>query len=295
MIRRLLLLTRTGIVSLVSLVALVAAVGVVAVLPGGCTSMVNHFAFHPARSAVPGAASLPAGLRHVTYPTTDGETIEGYLIAATTQPGRLVIYFHGNGGNITQRVPELREIASRTGAAVLGSGYRGYGASTGSPSEAGILRDGEAALRYARETLGFAPAQIVVLGRSLGSTVATHLAAQGDDFAGLILVTPLSTGRDFGRAHMGPISVMAGGSFDSLGRAPSIGEPVLVIHGDADEVIPYDHGLKLFAALPGPKRLVTIARGHHNDLEFIDPQTFWRAFADFVAGLATSCAAPDTP
>lgn len=258
------------------------ALTVSALLPSGCTPMVNRFAFYPAPSAVPGAASLPAGVRHVTYPTTDGETIEGYLVAATTRPERLVIYFHGNGGNIAHRVPELREIAARTGAAVLGSGYRGYGASTGSPSEAGIYRDGEGALRYARETLGFAPAQIVVLGRSLGSTVATHLAAQGDDLAGVILVTPLSTGRDFGRAHMGPISVMAGGSLDSLGRAPSITEPVLVIHGDADEVIPYDHGLKLFAALPGPKRLVTIARGHHNDLEFIDPRTYWEATAQFV-------------
>jgi fermentation-respiration switch protein FrsA (DUF1100 family) len=283
MVRRLLHVTRTAILSLVSLAAFVAAIGIVAVLPSGCTGMVNRFAFYPARGEFLYDSSLPPNVRHLTFATSDGETIEGYLVAATTRPERLVVYFHGNAGNIAQRVPELREMAKRTGAAILGCGYRGYGTSTGSPSEAGIYRDGEAALSYARTTLGFAPAQIVVLGRSLGTTVATHLAAQGDDFAGVILVTPLSTGRDFGRAHMGPVSVMAGRSFDSLGRAPSIAEPVLVVHGDADEVIPFDNGQKLFAALAGPKHFVAISGGHHNDLEFVDPRTFWEAFARFVA------------
>lgn len=283
MIRRLLLVTRNALIALGSFVALIAAVGIVAVLPSGCRSMVNRFAFYPARGEYLRDSSLPAGVRHVSYATSDGETIEGYLVEATTRPERLVLYFHGNAGNIAQRVPELREMARRTGAAILGSGYRGYGTSTGDPSEAGIYHDGEAALKYARETLGFAPVQIVVLGRSLGTTVATHLAAQGDEFAGVLLVTPLSTGRDFGRAHMGPVSVMAGRSFDSLGRAAKITEPVLIIHGNADEVIPFEHGEKLFAALAGPKRHVTIAGGHHNDLEFVDPHAFWAAFAHFVA------------
>lgn len=281
--RRFLPMTRTTLLMVFTIIALIAAIGVMAVLPSGCTSLVNRFAFYPARGEYLYDHSLPAGVRHVRYATSDGETIEGYVVAATTRPDRLVLYFHGNAGNIAQRVPELREMAQRTGAAVFGCGYRGYGTSTGAPSEAGIYRDGEAALRHARETLGFAPAQIVVLGRSLGSTVATHLAAQGGNLAGVLLVTPLSTGRDFGRAHMGPVSVMAGRSFDNLGRAAAITEPVLVIHGDADEVIPYANGRRLLDALPGPKRLVTIAGGHHNDLEFVDPRAYWAAFAAFVS------------
>lgn len=280
------------IVRLVLAVVIIgSAITIVALLPSGCTPMVNRFAFYPDRGAYLDDAALPPGVRHVTFATDDGETVEGYLVAATTHPERLVLLFHGNAGNVAQRLPELRKFAEVTGAAVLGSGYRGYGTSTGSPDEAGIYRDGEAALRFARETLGYAPAQIVVAGRSLGSTVATHLAARGDAFAGIILITPLSTGRDFGRAHMGPVSVMAGRSFDSLGRAASIAEPALVIHGLEDAVVPYKHGKKLFEALPGPKRLVTIPDAGHNNLEFIDATTFWGAIARFVT--APTGIAPD--
>ncbi len=259
------------------------AVGIIAVLPSGCTSAINRFAFYPDRDFHVEDATLPADVRHITFATADGETVEGYLIDGTSHPERLVLSFHGNGGNLAQRLPELRHIAALTGATVLGSGYRGYGASTGRASEAGIYRDAEAALRYATGQLGYTSAQIVVVGRSLGSTVATHLAARGGDFAGVLLVTPLSTGRDFAGAHMRPVSFMAGGSFDSVGRAALITEPTLIIHGSADEVVPYANGAKLFAALPGPKRMVTIASGHHNDLEFVDPQAYWRAFADFVS------------
>lgn len=290
MFRRLLLMTRSLVLFIVCVAAIVAAVGVAAVLPSGCTSVVNRFAFYPARGEYLRDSSLPPGVRHISFATSDGETVEGYVVAATTRPDRLVLYFHGNAGNIAQRVPELREIAARTGAAVFGCGYRGYGTSSGTPSEAGVYLDGEAALKFARESLGYAPAQIVVLGRSLGSTVATHLAAQGDEFAGVLLVTPLSTGRDFGRAHMGAVSALAGRSFDSLGRAAKISEPVLIIHGDADEVIPYENGKKLFAALPGPKRHVTIAGSHHNDLEFVLPATYWAAFSAFVASPAQAVA-----
>lgn len=291
MIRRLLHMTRTVIVSLATLAALVVAVGLVSVLPSGCTGMVNRFAFYPSRGADLDDGALPAGVRHVRFATEDGETIEAYVVAGTTRAARLVLYFHGNAGNIALRVPELREIAVHTGATILGCGYRGYGVSSGSPSEAGIYRDGEAALRYARETLGFAPADIVVFGRSLGSTVATHLAARGEPFAGVLLVTPLSTGRDFGRAHMGPISAMAGRSFNNVERAAAITEPALIIHGDADEVIPYANGRRLHDALAGPRRLVTIRGGHHNDLEFVQPRLYWEAFAAFVAAPEQAVAA----
>lgn len=251
-------------------------------LPGGCTPMVNHFAFFPDQGRDLDDSSLPPGARHVTFTTDDQETIEGYFVPATSQAERLVLYFHGNAGNIAQRFSEIRAIAEHTGAAVFGSGYRGYGQSTGTPSEAGIYSDGEAAVRYARETLGYAPASTVVIGRSLGSTVATHLASRGEDFAGIVLITPLSTGRDYGRTHLGFISVMAGRSFDSLGRAGGIHEPALVLHGLDDAVIPYEYGRKLFDALPGPKQLVTIAHAGHNNLEFIDPHTFWRELTAFV-------------
>jgi len=267
---------------LVTVAVLSAFVTVCALLPAGCTPLINHMAFHPETATMPQAPRSNVGIRAVIYGTADGQTVVGYFLPATSRPERLVVYFHGNAGHIGQRLPELRELATRTGAAVLGAGYRGYGASSGRPSEKGIYADGLATLRYARETLGFAPAATVLVGRSLGSTVATYLGAQGEDFAGLALITPLARGSDFGHQHLGPLGYLAGRSFDSLARAPLIQEPVLLIHGLDDTVIPFDQGTRLFQALPGPKRLRLIPGGRHNTLEFTDPAAYWGDLSAFV-------------
>ncbi|MEZ4334345.1 MAG: alpha/beta fold hydrolase [Myxococcota bacterium] len=264
--------------------AILAASGLGILLSSGCGCVVDRIAFHPDRRPGPSVESLPVEVQPVRYATRDGETIEGCWVAATRRPDRLVLSFHGNAGNVSGRLPAIRRMAEVTGAAVLASGYRGYGESTGSPSEAGLRLDGEAALRYARAQLGFEPRQVVVVGRSLGTTVATHLATLAPDLAGIVLITPLSSGRDFGRAHFGSLGgTIVGSRFDNLGRAAAIRSPVLVIHGDADEVVPYANGLRLYAAIPGPKRLLTIAGGRHNDLELVDARAFWSTLAAFVA------------
>ena len=251
------------------------------VLQSGCTAVVNRFAFYPDRTFALTAAQLPANVRHEFIPAENGEKIELFIVRVG-EPRAVLLYFHGNGGNIAQRVPELQKLSAVTGATVIGVGYRGYGASTGHSSESGIYQDGEAALRYAQATLGFPAEKILLLGRSLGSTVAVHLGTR-HKVGGIILVTPLLTGPKLVKAHgLGALTFLVGDSFDNLSPAPALTAPVLVVHGTDDEVIPFAHGEALFAAIKAPKRFVTIVHGHHNDLEFVDAKTFWDSIADFL-------------
>jgi alpha-beta hydrolase superfamily lysophospholipase len=222
----------------------------------------------------------------VTISTEDGEKLEGFFLRREGA-AKLVIYFHGNGGNIAQRLPELARLAA-CGANVLGIGYRGYGASTGHPSEQGVYRDGRAAVDYAVRTLGFAPKQIVLFGRSLGTAVAIDVAtdrrAAAREFAGVVLVTPLTSGGDVAKAHgASSLAFLAGGAFPSEEKAARITAPVLVIHGTSDEVIPFAQGRRIFERLTAPKRFIAIEQGRHNDLEQRDPATYWGAIEKFLA------------
>lgn len=252
-----------------------------ALLLGGCNAIVNRAAFYPDRTFAIPEDQLPSGVKHVFIPSLANGKVEAFIVQGQNQ-GSAVIYFHGNGGNIAQRVPELQKIADITKATVIGVGYRGYGASPGSTSERSIYEDGESALRYVTNDLGFSTDKIVLFGRSLGSTVAARLAAH-HHLSGTILITPLSTGQAFAKVHAPAVlSVLVAGSFDNLAQATALSGPVLIIHGTDDEVIPFSHGQALFTAIKAPKRFVAIERGRHNDLEFVDPKTFWQAVTDFL-------------
>ena len=246
------------------------------------TGLVETAYFYPDRAYSLDPAKLPQGVRHVFFETADGERIEAFHVTNPESTGRLVLAFHGNGGNVAMRVPELRRI-SEAGVDVLGVGYRGYGESSGSASEQGIYLDGQASLRFATEELGYDESRIVVWGRSLGSAVALATAADRD-VAGVVLVTPLSTGSAAAAAHASSLGGwLVGDCFDNLSRADHIRCPVLVIHGTDDEVIPIEHARELHESLDAPKRFVEIENGRHNDLERVDPAAYWSAVDSFVA------------
>jgi fermentation-respiration switch protein FrsA (DUF1100 family) len=203
----------------------------------------------------------------------------------------LLIYFHGNAGNIGQRLPDLLTLAEM-GLNVLGVGYRGYGQSSGRPSEAGIYTDGRAALAYARESLGVPAERILLLGRSIGSTVAVE-TARDRPLAGVILVTPLTSARAVARASgFGPLARLAGPAFDNLSKIKGVESPLLVVHGTADEVIPFDQGRELHAAANPPKQFVPIAGAGHNDISLKTEGAYWQAIEDFIGHLDQNAATP---
>ena len=247
-----------------------------------CTPLVNWYSFFPDRAYTIHPDDLPENVHHLFIKSSGRVTIEVFHLPCSASK-RILIYFHGNGGNIAQRLPDLIRL-HKNGIAVFGVGYRGYGRSSGRPSEKGIYRDGEAALQYVRDSLGYREEDIFLLGRSIGSTVAINTARKRS-LAGIILITPLSSGNDHARAHgLGWLTFLSGNCFDNIGKVPKMVAPVLVIHGTKDEVVPYRLGKKLYDVLPVKKRMVTIRGGDHNNLEYVDPYLFWMSIDRFLIG-----------
>jgi fermentation-respiration switch protein FrsA (DUF1100 family) len=246
----------------------------------GCESIVNRMAFFPTVTSFGVSEKIPAGVKEVYITTEDKELLQCFFVANKSSK-KLVIYFHGNAGNIYDRLPELIDL-SKTGANVLGVGYRGYGKSSGKPSEKGIYKDGLASLKYASETLGYPPDKIFICGRSIGTSTAVHISVKRK-LAGIILITPMTSGRELAKYHgFGPFSVIAGNAFNNIEKCSNILSPVLIIHGDKDEVVPWAMGKKIYDILKITKKMITIEGGYHNDLEFRNHQLYWSSIAEFI-------------
>jgi len=223
------------------------------------------------------------GQEEVYFTSSDGTALHGWLVRHPN-PRAVVLYSHGNGGNVTHRAQTLRLLRDRIGVTVMAYDYRGYGRSDGSPDEAGILSDARAARAELARRTGTREADIVLMGRSLGGGVAVDLAA-ADGARGLILestFTSLTAAADANTGWM-PVSSIMSNHFDSLSKIGRYRGPLLQSHGDADRVIPFTQGEQLFAAASGPKRFVRIHGGDHND-----PQTeeYYTELIRFLDGAA---------
>jgi fermentation-respiration switch protein FrsA (DUF1100 family) len=249
----------------------------------GCAPLVNKLAFFPDTADTLSVKDLPRNVQEVYINEGSKVRIQCYLLPC---PGakNIVLYFPGNAGNIGYRLPELAKLRADS-IAVMGVGYRGYGKSTGRPSEKGIYKDAEAAFRYACDSLGFSQEHIFIMGRSIGTTAAINVA-MNKHIAGLILVTALTNGRAYASAHgLALISFLAGAAFDNLGKVKRLTCPVLVIHGTIDGTIPYSMGRKVFEAIHSQqKKFVTIEGGDHNDLDDKDPKKYWGEIREFLRG-----------
>lgn len=184
-----------------------------------------------------------------------------------------VLFLHGNAGNVTHRVRHIRAWRA-AGASILVIDYRGYGRSEGRPSEAGLYEDALAGYRYLKGR-GYQPEQIVVHGESLGTVAAAHVASI-EPVAGLILEAPFPSAR--AAAHtvlplLGPLLVWG---FDLKSRLARVAAPLLVIHGEQDEVIPFRLGRAVFEAAPQPKEFWAIPNAGHNDI----PETAGPAYPE---------------
>lgn len=190
----------------------------------------------------------PRGVEELTLRTSDAVTLNAWY-RAPTAGGPLILYFHGNGGNVTSLGPQI-EAFVEAGAGVLAIDYRGFGNSEGVPSEAGLYLDSEAAYEKARE-LGYGPSRLVIYGRSLGGGVATHLAAaKPEGAAALILESTFTSVEDVARRSHGDEAARIVSGFGSVQRMPAIDLPTLIIHGSADSTIPADMAETLQKASP---------------------------------------------
>lgn len=203
------------------------------------------------------------GFRMVRLDTPDGERFVAWHAPAE---GDLptIVYFQGNGMGLAARAERFK-LMHEAGFGVLALGYRGYSGSTGTPSETGLITDAEAAVRFLTES-GVPPRRLVYYGESLGTGVAVRLAVRpGMRPAAVILEAPFTAAADVARMHYWyvPVALLMKDQFRSIDHIADIGAPLFVLHGDADAVVPVDHGRRLFAAAREPKELMVISGGSH--------------------------------
>jgi hypothetical protein len=214
--------------------------------------------------------------------TEDGETLHGWWIPAADAARGTLLFFHGNAGNISGRLQSVQQF-HRLGLNVLIVDYRGYGQSTGSPSEQGIYTDAETCWQHLTETRGIAPEEIVVFGRSMGGGAATWLAARHRSGA-VILESVFTTVPDVGAHHYSflPVRALATNQFDNESRVAEIDAPKLHIHSREDRVVPFKLGQRVYEAAAEPKQFLEIDGGH-NDGFLVSEATYLETIDAFLS------------
>ena len=222
--------------------------------------------YHPTRDAesTPDDVGRPA--EEIWLNTSDGLRLHAWFFAAEKASPRarfVMLFCHGNGGNLTSRPGYYRAILE-TGVSLLTFDYRGYGRSDGQPSEAGTYTDAATAYQWLR-TRGFAPEHILVWGESLGGGIASQLAAT-ERVGGLVLQSTFTSIPDIGAELFPwlPVKLISRIKYDTLSRLPDIPCPVVVMHSRADTTIGFHHGERNFAVARETKAFVEIG-GDHND------------------------------
>jgi pimeloyl-ACP methyl ester carboxylesterase len=249
--------------------------------------LLNSSLYHPDRSMTQTPADAGLAYRDLAIPTEDGEQLNGWLVAAQRPPMGHVVLCHGNAGNIGNRLLHAA-LLSAAGFDVLLFDYRGYGRSSGSPSEEGLYRDARAARTALLGESEVDPGHVLYLGESLGGAVALALALDHPP-RGLILQSTFTSVRDMARAHYPFLpATLIPDAYPSLGRIGDLRAPLLVLHGDRDEVVPLAHGQALFNAASGPKEIRIFPGLGHNDLVARAGAGYADAIALWVTGLGVS-------
>ena len=234
--------------------------------------------FFPARALAAAPADYGLAAEELAIRTADGVMLHGWWIDG---PGdRVLIWYHGNAGNIGDRLHDARWFVDRLGVSVVLVDYRGYGRSGGSPDEAGVYADG-LAVYDAVAARAVRPERIVLFGRSLGGAVALEVALHRRAGA-IALESVFRSVRALAREHYPFVpGSLVRTRMDNVSKIGRVGAPVLVLHGDRDSIVPLAHGRELLARAAGPARLHVIAGAGHNDTYLVGGEPYaeaWRAF-----------------
>ena len=211
----------------------------------------------------------------VTLDAADGERVIAWHVPPRANRA-VVLYFHGNGGSLRLRLDRFRAITA-DGTGLLALSYRGYGGSSGAPTESGLLADADAT--YAFAIARYPAERIVLWGESLGSGVAIALAAKRK-VGRVLLESPFTSAADIGAAVYWyvPVRLLMKDQFRSDERIRHVNVPVLILHGTDDQVVPIVFGERLFALANEPKRMARIPGGGHVNLDGFGAQDITRPF-----------------
>jgi len=245
----------------------------------------ESFIFYPDDYLIADPSDWGMPFEDVYFSTADGLTLNGWFVPGEKEMTWL--WFPGNAGNISYRLDNLRLLHYRLSLNIFIFDYRGYGRSQGRPSEEGTYLDAEAALDYLRSRRDIDPDAIIFFGRSLGSAVAVNLATK-HNCLGLILESPPSSlvgmmKRLFPSLPPEDLPI----KYDSLSKIKRISVPLLILHGDCDEVVPFFMGRKLYEAANEPKQFYTIENAGHNDTYMVGGEEYFQAIENFIESVET--------
>lgn len=216
----------------------------------------------------------------LTLTTADGERLDAWFVPARGHA--VVLILHGNAGNISHRMDSIA-MFNRLGYGVLIFDYRGYGRSSGKPSEEGLYQDAQTAWDHLIQQRGIAPAHIVLFGESLGGAVAAWLSARERPGA-LVLSSVLTSAPELGADLYPwlPAKWLVRMRYDTRNMLAQITCPVLIAHSPDDEIIPFRHGQRLFIAARAPKVFLPLAGGHNDSFIFMR-QKWVDVLAEFLS------------
>lgn len=240
----------------------------------------NRLLYFPTRTLLTTPESVGLAYEPVEFEAEDGVKLSGWFVPGDGSD-RVVLFFHGNAGNISHRLESIR-LFHRLGLSVFIIDYRGYGQSEGRPSEQGTYLDAEAAWRFLIDERDVEPEQIILFGRSLGAAVAAWLAEHYQPGA-VILESAFTSVPDMGASQFPflPVRWLARIQYNTLERAPYLNAPVMVIHSPNDEIVPYSHGQQIFEAASEPKKFLEI-KGGHNDGFIVSGEQYERSLKSFI-------------
>ena len=244
-----------------------------------------RMAFFPMKGVQQTPAVYKLDFEDVEIQTADGETLHAWWLEAP-EPRAQVIFWHGNGGNLALWLDVIAGLR-RQEFSVLAVDYRGFGASTGRPSEQGVYRDADAALLVFEERLRTPGVPVIHWGRSIGSAVAAYTASTTPPDA-LVLESPFADvlaiiGRN---PVMRVLHLFSSYRFPTSRFLERYDGPLLVIHGDADSIVPFRAGRRVFEEARGNRKtFVPIPGADHNDLHAVNPVPYWRAIDTFVGAI----------
>lgn len=217
--------------------------------------------YHPTKELTATPASVGLKYEKVQFSTIDDVNLHGWFVPADSS-APTVLYFHGNAGNISGRLETL-QLLNLLGVNVLIFDYRGYGQSEGKPTEEGTYRDVTAAWKYLTNEKGMSSHQIVIMGRSLGGSIAAWLAAR-ENAGAVVIESTFTSATDLGSDLYPwlPVRRMLKYHYPTLDYIHKIEEPLFMAHSRDDQVVPFHHGEQLFEEAKAPKRFIELQGPH---------------------------------
>lgn len=257
---------------------------------GGCVwPLEKTLIYYPDKYIEATPAEYGLAFEEVFFLTSDGMELHGWWIPAggggAARP--TILWMHGNAGNISHRLHNARLLHDRLDVNIFLFDYREYGLSQGEVSEEGTYTDADGALAYLMSRPDLDSSRLVYFGRSVGAAVAVELARRRAP-AALILESPMTSIRAMARAIFPwlPVGSLLSTKYDSLAKIGALRVPLLVLHGTADEIVPFAQGQELFEAANEPKRFYAIEGARHNDTYFVGGEDYLSAWETFLDELS---------